>query len=122
MDDPFDPYAVLGVSPQATQTEIRRAYRAMVRRSHPDTSPQSGRGPSTGPTLQELMAAYEILGDPSRRTAHDHATIRIRHHSPETGGAPAVRTPADARTQPPIQAGPVRWHRDPGTVWPRAHP
>ena len=114
MDDSFDPYAVLGVTSGATQTEIRRAYRALVRRSHPDTSPLSGPSAATGPTLAELMAAYEILGDPSRRTAHDRRTIRIRHRSPGTGGGPLVRATADPRTQPPIRAGPVRWHPDPG--------
>ena len=113
MDDSFDPYAVLGVTSPATQTEIRRAYRALVRRSHPDTSPQPGRSASTGPALQELMAAYEILGDPSRRAAHDRRTIRIRHRAPVTGRAPTVQAPWSPPSQPPIRAGPVRWHHDP---------
>lgn len=115
-DDSFDPYAVLGVTPEATQTEIRRAYRALARRSHPDTSPQSGRSTSAGTALQELIAAYEILGDPSRRAALDRRTIPIRHRGPRTGGGTAAGAPADPRDQPPIQAGPVRWHHDPGAL------
>ncbi|HHS97858.1 MAG TPA: VWA domain-containing protein [Chloroflexi bacterium] len=62
-----DPYEVLGVSPLATQEEIRRAYRALVRRYHPD----SGTEEASATRFLEIHQAYELLSDPARRRAYD---------------------------------------------------
>lgn len=110
-----DPYAVLGLTPQATQGQIRRAYRALLRQNHPDTRPSSGPADNTASssTLQQVIAAYAILGDPARRTGYDHRTtvhpIRTPTRAP-TRMRPAALFPENAADQPPIQAGPVRWH------------
>lgn len=62
-----DPYEVLGISPLATQEEIRRAYRALVRRYHPD----SGTDEASATRFLEVHRAYELLSDPARRQAYD---------------------------------------------------
>ncbi|HEY76387.1 MAG TPA: DnaJ domain-containing protein [Thermoflexia bacterium] len=62
-----DPYEILGVSPLATQEEIRRAYRALVRRYHPD----SGTDEASATRFLEVHQAYELLTDPARRRAYD---------------------------------------------------
>ncbi len=59
-----DPYQVLGVPPLATAAEIKAAYRALVKRHHPDTGGDDH-------TILELNAAWEVLGDVERRRRHD---------------------------------------------------
>jgi curved DNA-binding protein CbpA len=113
MIEPTDPYAVLGLTPQATQEQIRRAYRALLRQNHPDTRPpgEPAGNATSNSTLQEVIAAYAILGDPARRTSYHHRTST---HSTPTRTPTMMRRaapfPENGRDQPPIQAGPVRWH------------
>jgi molecular chaperone DnaJ len=61
------PYAALGVAPDATFEEIRRAYRAAIRAVHPDVAP--GREAEA----KRLTAAYAVLADPDRRAEHDRS-------------------------------------------------
>lgn len=110
--DRSDLYAVLGLTSRATQEQIRRAYRTLVRQNHPDTRPFGEPADSavSDTTLQQAISAYSVLGDPARRALYDHRT------SP-TKPAPPIRTRTDLRVQqatpdkPPILAGPVHWHR-----------
>jgi len=60
-------YAVLGVPPDATEEEVKRAYRALARRYHPD----SGSASASTARFREIDAAYRVLGDPDRRRAYD---------------------------------------------------
>ena len=107
MDSSDDPYAVLGVSPGASQAEIVRAFRARVLATHPDTrDPMSAQGADT--RLQQLLAAYSRLRTRARSAASPQSTpgpvnITVRHH--DSGAAP-TRDPT-----PPLRAGPVRRHR-----------
>lgn len=64
-----DLYALLGVPPQASDDEIRRAYRSLARRHHPDAS--LGELPADG--FRRIAAAYEVLGDERGRAAYDRA-------------------------------------------------
>ena len=109
-----DLYAILGLTPKATQSDITHAYRALVRRHHPDTRSPSDRPNDTTSdnALQQVLAAYIVLGDPRRRASYDQQEqIRTINAAPP---APQRRWQHhDPPDQPPIQAGPVRWHTSP---------
>jgi molecular chaperone DnaJ len=63
-----DYYEVLGVAPDAGAAEIKRAYRQLARRYHPDIS-----GEDRASAFLEVARAYEVLGDPHRRRSYDQA-------------------------------------------------
>lgn len=60
-----NPYNILGITPTATNDEIKKAYRALAMRHHPDRSTQ----PGTENRFNAINAAYELLSDPKRRAA-----------------------------------------------------
>lgn len=63
-----DHYATLGVSPQATESEIKKAYRQLARQYHPDQNPDD---PEAEARFKDIANAYEVLGDADRRTRYD---------------------------------------------------
>ncbi|MCU1433263.1 MAG: Chaperone protein DnaJ [Actinotalea sp.] len=60
-------YEVLGVSPDADQQEIQRAYRKLARRFHPDVN----KDPGAEERFKELAEAYDVLSDPEQRKRYD---------------------------------------------------
>ena len=54
-----DPYQVLGISPDASDDEVTKAYRKMAKRYHPDINP----GPEAEKKMQEVNAAYQQIQD-----------------------------------------------------------
>lgn len=109
--DRTDPYAALGLTPNATQGQIRRAYRTLLRQHHPDTRVRGNPADNAASdrTLQQVIAAYAILGDQARRADHEHPTGPHQNNF-RTPDSPVMPFPRNAPDQPPIQAGPVRWH------------
>jgi curved DNA-binding protein CbpA len=63
-----DCYELLGVGPDASAEEIRRAYHRLAFQCHPD---RSGGGDEANREMQELNEAYAILSDPIRRRDYD---------------------------------------------------
>src|SRR4029434_825405 len=64
----MDLYIVLGVQQGATESEIKRAYRRLARRFHPDINP----GDQTAAArFRQILEAYETLIDPARRSRYD---------------------------------------------------
>jgi molecular chaperone DnaJ len=61
-------YLTLGLGPQATDGEIRRAYRRLARRFHPGINPGDQ---AAADRFQQIAAAYEVLIDPEQRRRYD---------------------------------------------------
>ena len=64
----IDFYRVLGVSRDAPDDAIKKAYRKLVFQHHPDRHPESTQAEAK---IRELNAAYEIIGDPEKRRNYD---------------------------------------------------
>lgn len=63
-----DHYETLGVSRQATQDEIQKAYRQMARKHHPDLNPNDTKAKEK---FQQVQAAFDVLNDPQKRELYD---------------------------------------------------
>jgi molecular chaperone DnaJ len=74
-----DPYEVLGVGRNATAEEIKKAYRKLAIKHHPDKNPGDN---SAEEKFKEAAAAYEILSDPEKKARFD----RFGHAAPGMGG------------------------------------
>lgn len=67
-----DPYSLLGLTREATAEEIKRTYRRLAKRLHPDLNPGNR---AVEQQFKELSAAYELLSDPAQRARFDRGEI-----------------------------------------------
>src|SRR4029079_15197379 len=63
-----NPYEVLGVAKNASQDEIKKAYRKLARQYHPDRNPENKEAEER---FKEVQAAYDLGGDPDKGKAFD---------------------------------------------------
>jgi hypothetical protein len=84
-----DYYAVLEVSPRATDAEIDVAFRELAKRWHPD---RCGGDPIAAERFKRITAAHDVIGDPSTRADYDRerALAAMAAPPPRVGPAPAT--------------------------------
>lgn len=139
--DPRGYYALLHVSPDASRQEIGRAFRALMRRGHPDVGHPGTGHPDDEVDVHAILDAFAVLRDPRARAGYDASggytgggvTGGAGPGSPGTekagtGGTAAGSATAGGRDipvrivrrrEPPLRVLPVRWETGP---WPDQHP
>jgi len=81
-----DYYEVLGVPRGASPEEIKKAFRRLARKYHPDVA---GKDPATTERFKEVNEAYEVLGDATKRQTYDrfgHAGVKMGEAGAWPGG------------------------------------
>jgi molecular chaperone DnaJ len=90
---PTDYYKVLGVDKKASQEDIKKAYRKLARKYHPDTNKDAG----AEERFKQISEAYDTLGDPEKRKKYDRGGSIFGGANPfgGSGGAGGGATAAD---------------------------
>src|SRR5476649_1707855 len=82
-----DPYEVLGVAKSASEAEIKKAFRGLAKKHHPDKHAGDA---AAKKRFQEISGAYDILGDKEKRSQFDAGAIgadgNARGFDPRQGG------------------------------------
>lgn len=139
--DPRGYYALLHVSPEASRQEIGRAFRALMRRGHPDVGHPGTGHPDDKVDVHAILDAFAVLRDPRARAGYDasgrHAGAVAGTGGKGTGSAGAENAAAGSaaaggtaaggrdipvriirRREPLLRVLPVRWETGP---WPEHH-
>jgi curved DNA-binding protein CbpA len=99
-----DYYSILNVSPSASVSEIKRSFRQLALKYHPDKNPD----PSAGTIFQEINEAYDVLSDSAKRQLYDQRLqnpfAEILTETPQTK---RHRDPAYRRNPRPRPTGPT---------------
>ena len=93
------PYDALGVAKSASQDEIKKAYRKLVREHHPDRNPGDKEAEER---FKEIQGAYDVLSDPEKRKQYDafgSADGRVGGFPGGGGPAPAASTSTSATSR-----------------------
>ncbi|SDP75961.1 DnaJ domain-containing protein [Arthrobacter sp. ok909] len=115
--DPCGYYALLHVPPDASRQEIGRAFRALMRRHHPDAGNSgAGRGPgdSGAGEVSAILEAFAVLRDPRTRADYDAGRRRaVDQAGTWKGGAGHggrdIPVRIIRRREPLLRVFPVRW-------------
>src|SRR5947208_1827664 len=108
-----DYYDVLGVSRTATQDEIRKAHRKLVRQYHPDVNKND---PKSTEKFKEVQEAYDVLSDETKRKNYDqfgHAGVGMGEGGPGGGGDPFEAFRRAQQQAGRGGAGGARWQASP---------
>jgi DnaJ-class molecular chaperone len=73
-----DYYEILGISRDASQQDIKKAYRELARKHHPDLHPGKDKE-NAEKMIKKINEAYEVLGDPEKRSKYDHLGAHWQH-------------------------------------------
>ena len=98
-----DPYQVLGVSPDASDEEIKRAYRRLAKKYHPDLNPGDE---NAARRMQEVNAAYEQIKNPEKASQTNQDSYGGYSYDPFGGYRHAYQEEED-----PYQQGAYRYIR-----------
>jgi hypothetical protein len=97
-----DYYQILGVQYSAHAADIKRAYRMLAVRYHPDKNPD----PQAEVLFKEINEAYDVLSDPQKKTQYDlrrqNPFVEVGYEQPSTPTPPRHRDPAYRRKRPPV--------------------
>src|SRR5262245_10273323 len=94
-----DYYTVLGVSRDASAEQIKKAYRALARKHHPDVNPGNKEAEKH---FKDAQQAYDVLSDPEKRKLYD----RVGQGAFVSSGSSGPRAGATTWNQPPGRPGP----------------
>lgn len=92
MEEGDDPYKILGVANDASPSDIKKAYRTLALKNHPDKQSNDADREKASGIFAKIAAAYEILSDAEEREQHD---LRQKY-----GGAPGTRYTTCGDDQP----------------------
>src|SRR5438874_10369729 len=84
---PRDYYETLGVSKTASEDEIKKAYRSLARKFHPDRNPGDKQAEAR---FKEIQDAYDVLADKNKRAQYDQ--FGFAGPRPDMGGGPGGTT------------------------------
>ena len=77
-----DPYAALGISPDATEAQVHEAYRRLAKRYHPDLHPEA----RAGQRMRTVNQAWATLSSPAARARYDACRSAPRARSASESG------------------------------------
>jgi molecular chaperone DnaJ len=106
-----DLYQLLGLTEEASEEDIQRAHRKLVREYHPDANPND---PQAEERFRAVQQAYEVLSDDKKRREYDRT---LRAYSREGSGRPSAGGAGAKTGEGAVHGAAERVHRDRGAMF-----